>query len=143
MPGMQEPEFKAGDHSGFVHGQPPGKNLHWIFRMRSERRTWMLRRMSTPVLVQIIASPIACKEGIRDSWREVAAWTEQQLHLRFGEAVQVRYHDLFDADCPPIPQGAQLPVVLIAAELFSNGGKISLPAIRKRIETILKADSVI
>jgi hypothetical protein len=111
--------------------------------MWSKRWTWMLWRMSTPVLVQIIASPIACKEGIRDSWREVAAWTGHQLYVLFGEAVQVKYHDLFDADCPPILDGAQLPVVLVDSELISTGGKISLPAIRKRIETILKTDQVI
>lgn len=92
--------------------------------------------MSTPVLVEIIAAPIACEEGVKDSWREVASWTTKQLNVRFGESVKVNYYDLFDTNCPQIPAGAHLPVVLVNAELLSNGGKISLPAIRKRIETI-------
>jgi len=92
--------------------------------------------MSAPVLVQIIGAPIACKEGVKDSWREVADWAAGQLKMRFGEAVQVKFYDLFDANCPPIPTGAQLPLVLVNAELLSSGGKISVPAIRKRIETL-------
>ena len=91
--------------------------------------------MSTPILVQIIGAPIACKEGVKDSWREVAEWAAGQLKVRFGESVQVKYYDLFDANCPPIPKSALLPLVLVNAEVLSSGGKISLPAIRKRIET--------
>ena len=92
--------------------------------------------MSAPILVQIIGAPIACKEGVKDSWREVANWAAGQLKVRFGESVQVKYYDLFDANCPPIPKSAQLPLVLVNAELLSSGGKISVPAIRKRIETL-------
>ena len=92
--------------------------------------------MSAPVVVQIIGAPIACKEGVKDSWREVADWATGQLEARFGETVQVEYYDLFDANCPPIPTGAQLPLVLVNTELLSSGGKISVPAIRKRIETL-------
>ena len=92
--------------------------------------------MSAPVLVQIIGAPIACKEGVKDSWREVADWAAGQLKMRFGEAVQVEYYDMFDANCPPCPTSAQLPLVLVNAELLSSGGKISVPAIRKRIETL-------
>jgi hypothetical protein len=88
------------------------------------------------VLVHIIGAPTACKEGVKDSWREVAAWSAGQLKARFGEAVQVKYFDLFDADCPPVPAGAQLPLVLVNGELLSSGGKISVPAIRKRIEAL-------
>ena len=84
--------------------------------------------------MQIIGAPIACKDGVKDSWREVAAWTAGQLKMRFGESVQVKYYDLFDANCPPIPAGAKLPLVLVNAEVLSSGGKISVPAIRKRIE---------
>ena len=69
--------------------------------------------MSRFVLVQIIGAPIACKEGVKDSWREVAKWTAGQLKARFGEAVNVRYFDLFDADCPSLPAGAQLPMVMV------------------------------
>ena len=47
-------------------------------------------RVSEPILVQIIAAPIACKEGVKDSWREVAEWAAGQLKMRFGEGVDVR-----------------------------------------------------
>ena len=90
--------------------------------------------MIVPVVVQIIGAPIACKEGIKDSWLEVADWAAGQLNARYGEAVQVSYYDLFDANCPALSTGAQLPVVLVNGEVLSNGGKISVPAIRKRIE---------
>jgi hypothetical protein len=58
------------------------------------------------------------------------------LERRFGEAVQVKYYDLFDGNCSPIPTGAQLPLVLVNAELLSTGGKNSVPAIRIRIEIL-------
>lgn len=92
--------------------------------------------MDVPVSVQIIGAPFACKEGVKDTWREVAEWAAGQLKTRFGESVQVKYYDLFDPDCPPIPPDAQLPLVLVNAVVLSSGEKISVPAIRKRIETL-------
>jgi hypothetical protein len=86
--------------------------------------------------VQIVGARVACAEGLKDTWREVAAWAAGQLENRFGEAVSVSYYDLFDADCPPLPQEAKLPVVLVAGELFSSGEKISVPGIRKVIERL-------
>lgn len=94
--------------------------------------------MSQPVLVQIIGAPIACKDGVKDSWRDVARWAEGQLKGHFGEAVQVKYYDLFDADCPPMPNGAQLPLVLVNSEIAVNGGKISMPAIRRKVKSVLE-----
>ena len=96
--------------------------------------------MTERILVQIIAAPIACKEGVKDTWREVAEWASGQLHQRFGEGVEVRYFDLFDPACPPLPTGAQLPVVLVDAEVLSSGGKISMPKIRCKIEAILEKE---
>lgn len=96
--------------------------------------------MSEPIRVQIIGAPIACKEGVKDTWREVAEWASGQLHQHFGEGVEVRYFDLFDQGCPPIPTGVQLPVVLVNAELLSSGGKISMPKIRCKIEAILEKE---
>jgi hypothetical protein len=93
-------------------------------------------QLSSPVVVTIVGAPVACKEGIKDSWREVAEWAGRNLVTRFGEAVQVEYYDLFDANCPPIPTNGQLPLVMVNFEVLSNGGKISLPAIRRRIEEI-------
>ena len=94
------------------------------------------------IIVQIIGAPIACKEGVKDSWRVVAKWAIGQLKGHFGEAVEARYFDLFDADCPPIPAGAQLPLVLINGEVVSSGGKISVPAIRRKIESIMEKEPV-
>lgn len=92
--------------------------------------------MSAPVVVQIIGAPIACKDGVKDAWREVADWAAGQLKTRFGESVEVQYYDLFDANCPSIPPDKQLPLVLVNSELLSSGDKISVPTIRKRIEAL-------
>jgi len=93
-------------------------------------------------MVQIIGAPVACKEGVKDTWREVAQWAGEKLCQRFGAMAQVRYFDLFDADCPAVPKGAQLPVVLVNGEVLTSGGKISMPAIRQRIEAILGQKSL-
>jgi len=92
--------------------------------------------MSQPVLVQIIGAPIACADGVKDTWRDVARWAEDQLKRRFRETVQIKYYDLFDVDCPAMPNDAQLPVVLVNGETTINGGKISIPAIRRKIESL-------
>ena len=88
------------------------------------------------VVVQIIGAPMACADGVKDTWRDVAKHTADQLIARFGDRVGVRYFDLFDPDCPALPDGTQLPLVLIDGEVLSSGGKISIPAIRKRIEAL-------
>jgi len=97
--------------------------------------------MSKSVLVQIIGAPIACKEGVKDSWREVSVWAAGQLCARFGDEVQVKYNDLFDADCPPMPANAQLPLVLIEGAVVSSGGKISVPVIRRKLEAIMEKET--
>ena len=93
--------------------------------------------MSNPVLVQVVGVPIACAEGVKDTWREVAHWAAGQLKAKFGEAVEIRYYDLFDADCPSMPADAQLPLVLVNGEVTVNGGKIAIPVIRRKIEAEL------
>jgi hypothetical protein len=107
--------------------------------LRMLRYLWFklrMRQMSVPVLVQIIGAPIACSDGLKDSWREVASWAAGQLKTRFGAEVRVQYYDLFDAGCPPIPPGAQLPLVLVNGVVLSNGGKISVPLIRKQVDAL-------
>ena len=96
--------------------------------------------MSKPILVQIVGAPIACKEGVKDSWREVSAWAARQLKTYFGEIVQVKYYDLFDAACPPMPTGSQLPLVLVDNEAVISGGKISIPVIRSKINAVLEKE---
>ncbi len=88
----------------------------------------------TSTLVQIIGAPVACAEGVKETWRDIAQHAADQLKTRFGEAVCVQYFDLFDPACPALPDGAQLPLVMIDGEVLSSGGKISVPAIRQRIE---------
>jgi len=92
--------------------------------------------MSEPILVQIIGAPIACKEGVKDTRREIAEWASGHLRQRFGEGVQVQYLNLFDPACSPMPPSAQLPLVLVNSEVLSSGGRISVPALRRKIEAI-------
>jgi hypothetical protein len=92
--------------------------------------------MSNSALVQIVGVPVACAEGTKDSWREVSNWVAGQLRVRFGDRVQVKYYNLFDVDCPPMPAEAQLPLVLIEGEVVSSGGKISMSLLRKKLETL-------
>ncbi len=54
----------------------------------------------------------------------------------YGEQVAVKYYDIFDPDCPSLPEGAKLPVVKINEEILSMGGKISMTLIRKKIESL-------
>jgi len=88
------------------------------------------------VLVQIVGAPVACASGVIDTWREIASWAAGQLYARFGDQVKVKYCDLFDPDCPPLPSDAQLPVILVAGEVLSSGGKVAIPVIRRRLELL-------
>jgi disulfide oxidoreductase YuzD len=87
-------------------------------------------------LVQIVGAPVACAGGVKETWREVAAWAAGQMDTRFGDQVRVEYYDLFDPGCPSLPPTAQLPLILINGEVLSSGGKIAIPAIRKRLESM-------
>ena len=92
--------------------------------------------MNNLILVKIVGAPVACKDGIKETWREVAEWAAGQLRSRYGETVRVQYDDLFDADCPTLPPDSQLPVVFVDDLLMSSGGKISIPLIRKKVEEL-------
>lgn len=95
--------------------------------------------MPGPVKVTIIGAPIACEQGHRDDWRATAGWAAGWLRDRFGGAVQVEYIDLFDPACPPLPPNAQLPLVLVNGDVLSSGGKLPMPALRRRIVALLQA----
>ncbi len=97
--------------------------------------------MNKVIAVRIVGAPIACEGGVKDSWRDTAKWAEGQLTARFGEAVRVQYFDLFDADCPPMPANAQLPLVLVEDEVVISGGKISIPIIRREVEEMLQKET--
>jgi hypothetical protein len=45
---------------------------------------------SETVTISIIGVPIACEDGVKESWREVAGWAAEQLLNRFGAAIHVQ-----------------------------------------------------
>lgn len=92
--------------------------------------------MTEPINVHIIGVPITCKDGVKDTWRQVADWVAKQLAVHYRDSVCTEYFDLFDANCPPIPEAAQLPVVLVNGRIVSSGGKISIPVIRKYLDGV-------
>jgi hypothetical protein len=92
--------------------------------------------MSEPTIIHIIGVPVACAEGMKETWRDLAGWIAGKLRARYGTAVAITYYDLFDPNCPPLPPDSQLPLVLINGELFSSGGKLSMPAIRRYLDSL-------
>lgn len=86
--------------------------------------------------VEIIGAPVACKNGVKETWRDVADWAAAKLKANYGDMVRVQYYDLFDPQCPAIPPEGRLPIVFVNGELISSGGKISIPLIRKKIEEL-------
>lgn len=89
-----------------------------------------------PIVVRIIAAPITCGGAPKDRWREVADLVARQLATSFGNSVIVEYYNFFDAGCPPLSADAALPVVLVNGSVLSNGGKVSVPLIRRHIESL-------
>ncbi len=66
----------------------------------------------------------------------MSGWSADQLRRRYGRTVLAEYHDLFDADCPPLPPDAQLPLVLVNGSVLSSGGKLNMPAISRAVEAL-------
>ena len=73
---------------------------------------------------------------MRDDWRDLADWLASKLTALYSDQVIVKYHDIFDPDCPSLPPDAKLPVVKINVEVLSMGEKISMTLIRKKIESL-------
>lgn len=97
--------------------------------------------MNEPVRVQIIGAPIfTCRDGHQDAWRDLARWARRRLSQNFGDAVVVVYHDLLDPDTPPLPAGAQLPVVFVNGDVLDTGGKINMSVIRRRVQEVLNEE---
>jgi disulfide oxidoreductase YuzD len=92
--------------------------------------------MENQAVVQVIGIPVACADGLKDAWRETAQWAAKQLAMRFGDSVRVEYFDLFNPNRPPLPKGAQLPLVMVNNRVVSSGVKISVPMIRKSLEEL-------
>jgi disulfide oxidoreductase YuzD len=102
------------------------------------------------VVVRIFGTLAACSTGVTDGWRDTATMIGRQLRERFDGQVNVEYFDLFGPEMDRFPdvlaavsqQGLMLPLVYINDELFSSGGKINGPAIRRRIEVLTQASKV-
>ncbi len=92
--------------------------------------------MSESVSIQIIGAPVACTEGVKETWRDLAGWMSGKLRARYGTAVSITYFDLFDPDCPPLPPDSQLPLVLVNGAVVTSGGKLSMPAIRQHLDAL-------
>ncbi len=92
--------------------------------------------MSEPASIQIIGSPVACAEGVKETWRDLAGWMGGKLRARYGTAVSITYYDLFDSDCPPLPPDTQLPLVLVNGDVVTSGGKLSMPVIRQHLDAL-------
>jgi disulfide oxidoreductase YuzD len=92
--------------------------------------------MSALAFIEIVGAPVACADGVTDSWRELALWVTGQIKGRYGTNVSVTYHDLFDPGCPSLSENTQLPVVLVNGEVLTSGGKISMPVIRRRLKAL-------
>lgn len=88
------------------------------------------------VLIQVTGSLIACSQGMRDDWRDLADWLMAKMTALYGDRVALKYYDIFDPDCPSLPPDAKLPVVKINEDILSMGGKISMTLIRKKIESM-------
>jgi hypothetical protein len=92
--------------------------------------------MNEPVLVQIVGAPVACTDGVVEPWRKLTIYIADKLNDRFGAAIRVEYFDLFDPLGPSLPPDAQLPLVMVNGEVLSSGSKISMPDIRRRLESL-------
>lgn len=97
-----------------------------------------------PFVVRIFGTPVACKDGIRDAWRRMAAFAGNALRVRFGDQVNLEYYDLFSPDMERFPQvlalvaegQGRIPLVFIGDEMLSSGSSISIPDIRRRLEAL-------
>ena len=96
----------------------------------------MRLRMNELVHIQIVGAPVACAEGVKETWRDLGTYMAGRLQERYGPSIKVTYYDLFDPTCPPLPADAQLPLVLVDGDVLTSGGKLSMPAIRRHLETL-------
>ncbi len=101
----------------------------------------MLRVKDQIITVEIIGAKIACSQGLRDDWRNLAEWIGSKFDILYNGRVITIYYDLFDENHPLLPENAKLPVVIVDHEIFSMGGKIAMSLIRKKIDEIIKSEN--
>ena len=100
--------------------------------------------MGHPIPVRIFGVPTACPTDVTHAWQDAANWAREQLMTRFGDQVSVEYYDLFSPEMGRFPEVLALvkagdgavPLVFVGDELLSAGGKVSVPAIRRRLEAL-------
>ncbi len=101
--------------------------------------------MEEPVIiVRVFGVRTANSCGTDEGWRDATAWIARSLQAHFGEQVRVEYHDLFSPEVDAFPNvmdavargQAQPPLVFVGEQLLSSGGRISGPAIRRRLEAL-------
>lgn len=136
---MRQPRREA-HHLGGVADPERGGGAD-AARLRADRGVGLLPTMSA-ILVTIVGAPVSCGGEVKDTWRELTEWTAAQLRHRYGAAVAVEYHDLFDPAGPALPHDAKLPLVIVDGQVLSSGGKISLPRIRRALEAVGVAPDV-
>jgi disulfide oxidoreductase YuzD len=98
-----------------------------------------------PIPVRIFGVPVACGDTVADQWRQIADWTRRQLLRQFGGQVTVEYYDLFSPETDRFPEvlalvrggKGKVPLVYVGDELLSSGGKVSVLAIRRKVESLL------
>ena len=99
------------------------------------------------VIVRVFGVPTAsgCDCGTQSStWREATDWIGRSLKGHFGEQIRVEYYDPFTEAPDVFPNvlemvargEAQPPLVFVGDELLSSGGRISGPAIRRRLQML-------
>jgi disulfide oxidoreductase YuzD len=97
--------------------------------------------------IRIFGAPTACSGGVSDGWRSAGLAIGGRLVQWFGEQVHFEYVDLLKPEMDRFPrvverissERLQLPIVFIEDELFSAGGKINGPGLRRRVEEMLSA----
>ncbi len=103
-----------------------------------------MRAVDKPITVRVFGVATSTNCGCQEGWRDATEWVARSLKSYFGDKICVEYQDLFLSAPTDFPQvlellehgEAQPPLVFIGEELFSSGGRISGPAIRKRLEAL-------
>jgi len=98
-------------------------------------------RMNT---VRVFGAHTSSCGTIADAWRDIAKMIAGHLGKVFGDGVCVEYVDIFGLEMSDHPdvlsrilrENLQVPVVYIDEVLFSSGGKINGPALRRKIEEL-------
>lgn len=104
----------------------------------------LLRMKDGAVVVRVFGVPTAGTCRAREGWREATEWMAHSLKSQFGDQVRVEYVDLFSEKVDQCPAALALvtsgeaipPLIFVDDELLTSGGKISGPAVHRRLESL-------